>query len=166
MSGDDIRRAATGETVGETFDERLTPLVGNTRPRPRRNRPRREVVSEAILASIDEVVENGHSTVDDGLVTQSLDEILTALIALTDDETHGTVLMEALSTQFDADLSPGTVYPRLHELESEGILTMHELVQTKQYSIADGHEAERVIEKAMYEHLVMATFLQAALDEL
>ena len=166
MSGDDIRRAATGEAVGDTPDERLTPLVGNTRPRPRRNRPRRAVVSEAILASIDEVVEGGQVTVDDGLVTQSLDEILLALIALTDDETHGTVLMEALETQFEANLSPGTVYPRLHELESDGILEMHELVQTKQYSIDDRNEAERVIEKAMYEHLVMGTFLQAALDEL
>jgi len=166
MSGDDIRRAATGDAVGETPDERLTPLVGNRRPRPRRDQQRRAAVSEAVRASLDEVVDAGQVTVDDGLVTQSLDEILLACIALTDRETHGTVLMEALDEQFGADLSPGTVYPRLHALESDGILEMHELVQTKQYAIDDGHEAERSIEKAMYEHLAMATFLQAALDEL
>lgn len=166
MSGDDLRRVATGDAVGDTPDERLTPLVGNTRPRPRRNQPRRTVVSEAVRTSIDEVVESGQVTVEDGLVTESLDEILIALIALANDETHGTILMEALETQFDADLSPGTVYPRLHELESEDILEMHELVQTKQYSIDECDEAERIIETAMNEHLAIGTFLQAALEEL
>jgi DNA-binding PadR family transcriptional regulator len=166
MSGDDLRRVATGEAVGDSHDERLTPLVDSTRPRPRRDRPRRDAGNEAIDAPFDEGLAGGQATVDDGLVTQSLDEILLALIALTDDETHGTVLMEALESQFEADLSPGTVYPRLHELDSAGILEMHELVQTKQYSIDDRQEAERVIERAMYEHLAMSRFLQAALDEL
>ncbi|MFC7075336.1 PadR family transcriptional regulator [Haloarcula halophila] len=149
----------TDTTVGETPDEQLTPLGGTDRPEVESG-----TIPEPLLSSVIEDVADGDLTVDDGLVTQSLDEILLAMIALADDETHGTGLMEELSRLFDADLSPGTVYPRLHDLEAEGQLRMHELVQTKQYSIDDAAAAESKIEDAMYQHLAIGLFLHASLD--
>jgi hypothetical protein len=104
------------------------------------------------------------ATVGEELVTQSLDEILLALIALRDDETHGTGLMEDMATLFDVRPSPGTVYPRLHELDESDVLVRHDLVQTKQYAIDDAEAAESIIEDAMYQHLAVGLFLHAALD--
>jgi hypothetical protein len=102
--------------------------------------------------------------VDEELVTQSLDEILLALVALRDDETHGTALMEDMATLFDVRPSPGTVYPRLHDLDDGGLLGRHDLVQTKQYALADESSAASSIEDAMYQHLAVGLFLHAALD--
>jgi hypothetical protein len=98
------------------------------------------------------------------VVTQSLDEILVALIALRDDETHGTGLMEDMARVFDVQPSPGTVYPRLHDLKADGTLMRHDLVQTKQYSVDDDDAADRLIERAMYQHLAVGLFLHAARD--
>jgi len=162
MSGDNLRRVATGETMGDRPDERLTPLVGNDPSA--HDTPSRDAIPESLLDSVIDDVADGDLAVDDGLVTQTLDEILLAVIALSDEETHGTGLMEALSRLFDAQLSPGTVYPRLHDLEADGTLTVHELVQTKQYSIDDTETAASQIERAAYRHFVMGTFLQASLD--
>jgi hypothetical protein len=163
MSGDNLRRVTTGKTTGEPPDERLTPLGGTDSPRAH-DRPVRDAIPESVLASVVDDVADGDIDVADGLVTQSLDEILIALIAMADDETHGTGLMEALSRLFDAQLSPGTVYPRLHDLEADGTLQMHELVQTKQYSIDDDAAAEEMIEDAAYRHLAIGMFLHASLD--
>lgn len=108
--------------------------------------------------------ERDHAAVGEEIVTQSLDEILLALIALRDDETHGTGLMEDMATLFDVRPSPGTVYPRLHDLDESDVLARHDLVQTKQYAIDDEETAEAKIEDAMYQHLAVGLFLHAALD--
>ena len=164
MSGDNLRHVAAGETTGKTPDECLTPLVDGHTPDRTSTPADPDEVRDVLLSSAGEAIENGDVSVDDSLVTESLDEILLAMIASRNDETHGTGLMEELERQFDAQLSPGTVYPRLHELDADGILEMHELVQTKQYSISDRSAAESRIKRAMYQHLAMGLFLQASLD--
>jgi hypothetical protein len=116
------------------------------------------VVEELLDSDIDDVTASGE------VVTQSLDEILLALIALREDGTHGTALMEELSSLFGVEPSPGTVYPCLHDLESDGALARHDLVQTKQYVIHDEDAAAERMERAMYRHLAVGLFLQAALD--
>jgi hypothetical protein len=102
---------------------------------------------------------------DDEIVKQNLDEILVALIALRDG-THGKALIDDLSRLFDAELSPGTVYPRLHDIKNEGVLAMHELVRTKEYSVDDPSAAREQVERAMYHHLALGLFLHESLDEL
>jgi len=101
---------------------------------------------------------------DDRLVIGSLDELLTALVALRTDGTHGTRLIDDVADLFGVEPSPGTVYPRLHDLEADGTLDRHDLVQTKQYDIADADAAESRLEDAMYQHLLLGLFLSAALD--
>lgn len=161
MSGDQLRRMTVGETVGTGTDERPTHLVGSDHETPDSGGP--ELTD--VLSSIDDP-RDGDVTVDEGHVTESLDEILIAMIASSADETHGTGLMDELDRLFDVQLSPGTVYPRLHELESEDLLEMHELVQTKQYSIDDPSSARDRVERAVQQHLAIGLFLQASLDAL
>ena len=163
MTGDKLRRAAVGDTAGTSPDERLTPLVGTERPDRKPAADDGEDRSTELAASVGDAIVDGID-VDDGLVTESLDPILLAMIASSSDETHGTGLMEELERQFDSQLSPGTVYPRLHELDADGILEMHELVQTKQYSISDKSAARARIQRAVDHHLAIGTFLQASLD--
>jgi hypothetical protein len=156
---DNLQQRPTVDSTATDPDERLTPLVAETRP-------------DQTAATMPPLSIDGLSTrepadgvaVGEGLVTESLDAILLALIASVADETHGTGLMEALVSGFDAELSPGTVYPRLHALEEDGILEMHELVQTKRYSIQDDSATADRIEQAAREHLAMAQFLLGSLD--
>lgn len=164
MSGDNLRRVTT-DRLADQPDEQPTPLGGTNENRtPTLDAP--DALPEALLSTIADEVAAGEIPVDDGLVTESLDEVLLALIAQAEDDTHGTGLMAALSRLFDADLSPGTVYPRLHDLEDDGALQMHELVQTKQYSIEDHAGARDAVESAAHQHLALGLFLQASLAEL
>jgi hypothetical protein len=163
MSGNNLRRVTTDKTVSEKPDERLTPLVGEADPSAH-SAVSRDAITESVLDSAIDAITEGDTAVGDGLVTQTLDEILLALIASSNDQTHGTELIEKLSNQFDAQLSPGTVYPRLHDLDADGILAVHELVQTKQYSIDDTDTAASKIEHAARRHLIIGMFLQSSLD--
>lgn len=123
--------------------------------------------SEAVLESVtDSLFEDEAFDFEESVVKANLDEILLLLVAMRDSETHGKGLMEDLETVFDAELSPGTVYPRLHELEEDGSLRVQELVRTKEYRIDDEARCRDRVESAMRQHLALGFFFRAALDEL
>ena len=121
---------------------------------------------EIVVDAMDELFPGASFEFDEELIKNSLDELLLMLVALREGETHGKGLMEDLSTLFDAQLSPGTVYPRLHELEDESVLEMHELVRTKEYRIDDVGAARSRIEAAMCQHLALGFVFYSALGEL
>ena len=104
--------------------------------------------------------------IESALVTESLDEVLLVLVGLGEEGTHGKGLMSDLETVFGADLSPGVVYPRLHELEEEGLLEVQELVRTKEYRIADGERVRERIEGAMRQHLALAAVFRNGLGRI
>lgn len=120
------------------------------------------VVAETAGALYDEPT----LSVDEGLVKESLPELLTALVELRTGETHGKGVMEDLERFFGADLSPGTVYPVLHDLKDDGVLSVHELVQTKEYSVEDDDAARGVLEDAMAQHLALGMVFRRAVDEI
>ena len=122
--------------------------------------------AEIVDAVTDQLFPNRTFQFDEDLVKHSLNELLLVLVFLREGETHGKGLMEDLSTLFDAQLSPGTVYPRLHDLEEDDILEMHELVRTKEYRINDHEEMHARIEAAMTQHLALGFIFYSALDEL
>ena len=103
---------------------------------------------------------------DESMMKENLDEILLLLIAARESDRHGKALIGDLTTVFDAHLSPGTVYPRLHELDERGTVDVKPLVRTKEYEIADEGAMTNRIESAMRQHLAMGMFLRAALSEL
>jgi len=121
---------------------------------------------EVVGAVTDQLFPGRSFSFDERLVKNSLDELLLVLVALRDGDTHGKGLMEDLSQVFDARLSPGTVYPRLHDLEADDLLEMHELVRTKEYRLEDDSDARSHIETAMRQHLALGFVFYSALDEL
>jgi DNA-binding PadR family transcriptional regulator len=123
--------------------------------------------TEAVVAETADALYDGSTLrVDEGLIKESLPELLTSLVELRRGETHGKGVMDDLERFFGADLSPGTVYPELHDLEDEGVLSVHELVQTKEYSIEDTDAAAASLEDAMARHLALGLVFRRALEEL
>lgn len=121
---------------------------------------------DVVDAVTDQLFPGQSFSFDEQLVKNSLDELLLVLVALRDGDTHGKGLMEDLSQVFDARLSPGTVYPRLHDLEEDDLLEMHELVRTKEYRLEGDGDARSRIETAMRQHLALGFVFYSALDEL
>lgn len=155
------QRAETGELpVDRLHRELLGTQHGETDDAP--NQRTEQLVSSAVSTF---APETGFGF-DRGLVVENLEEILILLIALREQETNGKQLIEDLSTLFDAGVSPGTVYPRLHDLEDESVLQVHELIRTKEYQVCDTERARARIEDAMYQHLVLGSVFAAALDDL
>ena len=121
--------------------------------------------TEAVVEeTADAIFDGGRLAVDEGLVKQSLPELLTALVELRTSETHGKRVMDDLEEFFGVDLSPGTVYPVLHDLEEEGLLSMHELVQTKEYSVEDPKATAEMLRRTMGQHLALGLVFQRALE--
>ena len=121
--------------------------------------------TEAVVEeTADALFDGDRLAVDEGLVKQSLPELLTALVELRTSETHGKRVMDDLEEFFGVDLSPGTVYPVLHDLEEEGLLSVHELVQTKEYSVEDPETAAEMLRRTMGQHLALGLVFQRALE--
>ena len=104
--------------------------------------------------------------IDDGLVKESLPELFMLLVGLRESDTHGKGVMKDINRFFGTRLSPGTVYPTLHELDEEGVLEMRELVRTKEYFINDEAAVEERLEAAMKQHMTLGFVFQRALEEL
>jgi hypothetical protein len=105
-------------------------------------------------------------TFTEGTVKGDLGEILLTLVAGRSSETNGKRLMEDLSRVFGAELSPGTVYPKLHDFEEEDLLERHELVRTKEYQLDDPEACRERITQEMRQHLVLGLFYYRALEDL
>lgn len=98
-------------------------------------------------------------------VKSSLDELLLSLVALRNADTHGKQLLDDLAQEFDTILSPGTVYPRLHDLCDADVLEQRELVKTKEYTLDDADAAHDTVAEAARQHLALGMVLRAALEE-
>lgn len=124
----------------------------------------RDETPEEVMATITDDAVDADVAFDEDLVTCRLDELLLSLVALRDDGTHGTGLIEDLGRLFDVEPSPGTVYPRLHDLESADLLERHELVRTKQYALREESTARDAIERTASQHLALSLFLFSTLE--
>jgi hypothetical protein len=100
---------------------------------------------------------------DEERVKANLDELLLALVALRGEETHGKGLIGDLASLFDTTASPGTVYPRLHDLADEELLEAVELVRTKEYHVADEEAVRARLDRSIRQHLALAMVFEAAL---
>lgn len=141
----------SGDVVSETDSVRLIP----------------EQHSEAVLNDVTSTL-FGQSDFQfrESVVKENLDEILLLLVAHRSSEANGKSLMSDLATVFDTRLSPGTLYPELHELEDEGLLQVQELVRTKEYRIDDEEALVEQVTAAAEQHLALGLFFHAALEEL
>lgn len=101
------------------------------------------------------------------LTKTSLPAVLLALLEIRDGERHGKVLLEDLEDRFGHSFSPGTVYPKLHDLDDAGVLrVLKRATVEKDYAFQDPEAAYTRIEIVAEQHAAMARFLHAALEEL
>ena len=152
------RNKSTGASV-----ERLYRELENAKSRAD---DKADLPAELVGDVAEELSEGRSLGFEEALVKESLDEVLLVLVALGEEETHGKGLMSDLKTFFDANLSPGTVYPRLHELEEEGLLEVQKLVRTKEYRIADEERVGERIAGAMQQHFALAAVFRNGLGRL
>ena len=150
-------RPGTDATLRSLLKEMNEPRTERTEPAARTE----TVVEETATVLHDERT----LSIDEGLVKQALPELLTTLVQMRTGESNGTSVMDDLEEYFGADLSPGTVYPMLHELADEGPLSVHELVQTKEYSVEDANAARKQLTAAMDNHLALGFIFRRALEE-
>jgi len=103
-----------------------------------------------------------------GLATESVqqfvkDEIETIVLALVLREPMcGTDIIKTIHSEFNVLLSPGTIYPLLHELEGKGLLKCEYGVKTKMYRPME--DAEEKIRKMLEEHIKASRFLSRFLQ--
>lgn len=113
---------------------------------------------DELIERVNNVLPAENVQLDESIIKDNLDEVLLMLIAL-HGEAHGKELLSNLADFFGVQLSPGTVYPALHKLEEEDVLSMHAKVRTKEYSIADENLARATLERAMVQHLAFGLLL-------
>ncbi|WP_049953408.1 helix-turn-helix transcriptional regulator [Halostagnicola larsenii] len=118
---------------------------------------------DELMAQVNDVLQTEGVHFEDALVKENLDEILLVLISL-HGETHGKELLSDLSAFFETELSPGTVYPRLHALEEDDVLSMHSKIRTKEYAIANEEQVRSNVEETMVQHLAFGLLLYAFLS--
>jgi DNA-binding PadR family transcriptional regulator len=124
---------------------------------------------ESIDRELDELVETVEAMlpvedlyVEESIIKEELPEMLLVLISI-HGEAHGKELISDLARLSGEQLSPGTVYPVLHDLEEEGLLSLHKKVRTKEYSIADEQAAQAAIERSMLRHMGFGVFINSYL---
>lgn len=156
-------RMSSPQGAGRSLDTLVEELNGTTADQPEDPASRTESVVEE---TTDALFSGENTGIDDGLIKQSLPELLVMLVGLRSNDTHGKGIMEDLNRFFGAQLSPGTVYPALHELEADGLLEMRELIQTKEYAIDDTEAVRETMEKTMQQHLALGLLFQRTIEEI
>ncbi|MFU8867490.1 helix-turn-helix transcriptional regulator [Natronococcus sp.] len=118
---------------------------------------------DELLDQVTATLATDEVTLDESLVKDNLEELLLVLVAV-HGSTHGKELLADLTELFDAQLSPGTVYPCLHDLEEEDVLSMHAKVRTKEYSVVDEAYVRATLERTMTQHLAFGLLLDRFLS--
>jgi len=155
----------TSISVEQLKQELSTPSSAESAGPTVRLAPEQE--SEVVLDEVTSTLfDDDEFMFDDETVKSNLEEILLLPVAHRSSDSHGKGLMGDLAAVFDTRLSPGTVYPRLHDLEDEGALEVHELVRTKEYRVNDEEKLRERVESAMEQHLALGYFMQSALESL
>jgi DNA-binding PadR family transcriptional regulator len=88
-------------------------------------------------------------------VKDELESIVLALVLR--EPMCGTDIIKTIHSKFNVLLSPGTIYPLLHDLEKKGLLKCEYGVKTKTYRPMEGEEEK--IRKMLEEHVKASRFL-------
>jgi len=121
-----------------------------------------------VLTTSDATILAAESLDQAGLAAESVqrfvkDELETIVLALVLREPMcGTDIIKTIHSKFNVLLSPGTIYPLLHDLEKKGLLKCEYGVKTKTYKPIEG--AEEKIRKMLEEHVKASRFLSKFLQ--
>lgn len=121
-----------------------------------------------VLTTSDTTILAAESLNRTGPVAESLqrfvkDELETIVLALVLREPMcGADIIKEIHIKFDVLLSPGTIYPLLHDLKMKGLLECEYGVKTKNYKPSEG--AQEKIRKMSEEHIKASRFLSQFLQ--
>jgi DNA-binding PadR family transcriptional regulator len=124
--------------------------------------------NKLVLTTSDATILAAKSLNRAGLAAESVqrfvkDELETIVLALVLREPMcGTGIIKTIYSKFNVLLSPGTVYPLLHNLEKKGLLKCEYGVKTKTYKPIEG--AEEKIRKMLEEYVKASRFLSQFLQ--
>lgn len=90
--------------------------------------------------NLEKEMDNLRPEMVDNLVKKELKNILVSMLLT--NPMCGTDLVKLLYQKFKVFISPGTLYPTLHELEKEGLLRYEYKLKSKIYSIKEKEQAE------------------------
>lgn len=156
-----------GETTAETVPDALRRLQVALDGSDDEDIGRQTQTADRMLsAARSTIAPDGNVDFDEPFVKDNLAELLLMLVATRSAEANGKRLREDLDHLFGADISPGTAYPELYDLEEAGLLEHQELVRTKEYFIDDESAARETISSEMEQHLVLALFYRNCLETL
>jgi hypothetical protein len=99
---------------------------------------------------------------DAGIVKQNLDDIALMAAVLGPEGVYGKELLEAMTRAFGHPLSPGTVYPVLHELNDDELFQQDQSGKSKSYTVLDEAAVAPRLQDAASQHLVLGTMLERA----
>jgi hypothetical protein len=114
--------------------------------------------SNAIVSSLEDI------SLEEDLLKSGLDDLLLGMIAARDGACGKTLRSDLFAIGYD--ISPGTLYPHLHDLESDGVLTMHEGVKTKEFRLADPDEVRDHLRFRVRNLLALAIALETGRSEI
>lgn len=120
-----------------------------------------ENIEHDIFSSIEELFSK--EGIKESVKDWCLEEILLLLI-MNKDGASGKDLMSGLNNIFGVELSSSTVYPRLHDLEEEGLLSINEHIRTKEYLIDDEQRANVRISKKLKQFFGIYSVLKLLLS--
>lgn len=90
--------------------------------------------------NLEKEIDNLSPEIVENLVKKELKNILISMLLT--NPMCGTDLVKVLYQKFKVFISPGTLYPTLHELEKEGLLRYEYKLKSKIYSIKEKEQAE------------------------
>ncbi|MFH1365640.1 MAG: PadR family transcriptional regulator [archaeon] len=105
------------------------------------------------------------NVVNNELVTQSVKKELKTLVLalLVKSPKCGREIQTVIHKKFNLLISPGTLYPLLHNLTEEGLINCRVGIKTKTYNAFDGREIRKIINKHIQAKEFIGNFLQNTL---
>lgn len=94
----------------------------------------------------------------ESVVKKELHNIVLALLMM--NPMCGSDLIKALYSKFKVFVSPGTLYPTLHELEKSGLLTCEYKLKNKIYSVSGKERAQAVLKSQAEANLFVTQLLE------
>ena len=106
---------------------------------------------------LEKEIDNLSSEIIEGLVKRELKNLILSL--LLSKPMSGTDLVKLLYEKFKVFISPGMLYPTLHELEKRGLLKYEYKLKNKVYSVQEKEQTKLLLKKHVRANSLLSEFL-------
>ena len=107
--------------------------------------------------NLEKEIEELNPEIVENLVKRELKNVVLSMLLTR--PMSGTDLVKLLYSKFKVFVSPGMLYPTLHELEKKGLLKYEYKLKNKVYSVHEKEQAELLLEKHVKANSLLSEFL-------